>query len=208
LKQALIGTLFAFVLVCVGIIVLRHTDPDRPRPFKTPWIPLLPIWLPLLWYLPSALRNAADWGGRLEIIVVLLLALVGAGFSLVALGAKLTGRRIPEVARTEFALAGIASCIWLMRGLPTITWWRFLGWLALGLMIYSLYGCRHSRLLAKSLPLPTRVSVLALVTLLVSTGLWIYLRRANPGPWSLALPILIIFGFSFYAISAVQRRST
>ncbi len=203
-----IGTLFAFVLVCVGIIVLRYTDPDRPRPFKTPWIPLLPIWLPLIWYLPSALRNAVDWGSRLEIIVVLLLALAGAGFSVVALGAKLSGRRVPEVVRTEFALAGIASCIWLMRGLPAITWWRFLGWLALGLMIYSLYGCRHSRLLDRALPLPTRVWALALATVLVSTGLWIYLRRASPGPWSLALPILIIFGFSFYAISAVQRRTS
>jgi APA family basic amino acid/polyamine antiporter len=33
-----IGTLFAFVLVCVGVIVLRHTDPDRPRPFRVPFV--------------------------------------------------------------------------------------------------------------------------------------------------------------------------
>ncbi len=38
-----IGTLFAFVLVCVGIWVLRRNDPDRPRPFKTPLVPLVPI---------------------------------------------------------------------------------------------------------------------------------------------------------------------
>jgi APA family basic amino acid/polyamine antiporter len=38
-----IGTLFAFVLVALGIWVLRHTDPDRPRPFRTPWVPVLPI---------------------------------------------------------------------------------------------------------------------------------------------------------------------
>ena len=31
-----IGTLFAFVLVCIGVLVLRHTDPDRPRPFRLP----------------------------------------------------------------------------------------------------------------------------------------------------------------------------
>jgi len=31
-----IGTLFAFTLVCIGVIVLRHTDPDRPRPFRVP----------------------------------------------------------------------------------------------------------------------------------------------------------------------------
>jgi APA family basic amino acid/polyamine antiporter len=38
-----IGTLLAFVLVCVGIIVLRKTQPDLPRSFKTPLVPLIPI---------------------------------------------------------------------------------------------------------------------------------------------------------------------
>ncbi|OJW14993.1 amino acid permease [Mucilaginibacter sp. 44-25] len=38
-----IGTLFAFILVCVGVILLRKSDPDLPRPFKTPLVPLVPI---------------------------------------------------------------------------------------------------------------------------------------------------------------------
>ena len=38
-----IGTLFAFVIVCISIIVLRKTRPDAPRPFRTPWVPLVPI---------------------------------------------------------------------------------------------------------------------------------------------------------------------
>jgi len=38
-----IGTLFAFVLVCIGILVLRKTHPDLPRPFRTPLVPLIPI---------------------------------------------------------------------------------------------------------------------------------------------------------------------
>jgi APA family basic amino acid/polyamine antiporter len=38
-----IGTLFAFILVCVGVILLRKTNPDLPRPFKTPLVPLVPI---------------------------------------------------------------------------------------------------------------------------------------------------------------------
>ena len=38
-----IGTLFAFMLVALGIIVLRRKDPDRPRPFRTPWVPFLPL---------------------------------------------------------------------------------------------------------------------------------------------------------------------
>jgi APA family basic amino acid/polyamine antiporter len=39
-----IGTLFAFVLVAAGVVVLRRTDPNRPRPFRTPLVP----WVPLL----------------------------------------------------------------------------------------------------------------------------------------------------------------
>jgi APA family basic amino acid/polyamine antiporter len=38
-----IGTLFAFILVCLGVIVLRRTDPDRPRPFRVPLVPIVPI---------------------------------------------------------------------------------------------------------------------------------------------------------------------
>ena len=38
-----IGTLAAFVLVCLGVIVLRRTHPDLPRPFKNPFTPLLPV---------------------------------------------------------------------------------------------------------------------------------------------------------------------
>jgi APA family basic amino acid/polyamine antiporter len=38
-----IGTLFAFVLVSIGIIVMRKTQPNLPRPFKTPLVPFLPI---------------------------------------------------------------------------------------------------------------------------------------------------------------------
>lgn len=38
-----IGTLFAFSLVCIGVMILRKTDPDRYRPFRTPLVPLVPI---------------------------------------------------------------------------------------------------------------------------------------------------------------------
>ena len=38
-----IGTLFAFVLVSVGILILRKTDPDRARPFRTPLVPWVPL---------------------------------------------------------------------------------------------------------------------------------------------------------------------
>jgi basic amino acid/polyamine antiporter, APA family len=38
-----IGTLFAFVLVCAGILILRKRDPGRPRGFRTPWVPVVPV---------------------------------------------------------------------------------------------------------------------------------------------------------------------
>src|SRR5213082_3581228 len=38
-----IGTLFAFILVCIGVVILRRTDANRPRPFRVPLVPLFPI---------------------------------------------------------------------------------------------------------------------------------------------------------------------
>jgi len=38
-----IGTLLAFVIVCIAIMVLRRTNPAQARPFRTPWVPLVPI---------------------------------------------------------------------------------------------------------------------------------------------------------------------
>jgi basic amino acid/polyamine antiporter, APA family len=84
-KLVNIGTLFAFLLVSVGVIVLRRTRPDMPRPFRVPLVPLVP-------------------------------------------------------------LIGICLLIYLMTDLPAFTWWRFGVWLAIGLLIYALYGYRNSRL--------------------------------------------------------------
>ena len=84
-----IGTLFAFILVSLGVIVLRRTDPDRPRPFRTPFVPLVP-------------------------------------------------------------LLSVFMCGYLMLQLPARTWERFVIWLAIGLVIYFVYGARHSRLRSSS----------------------------------------------------------
>jgi APA family basic amino acid/polyamine antiporter len=84
-KLVNIGTLFAFLVVNVGVIVLRRTRPDMPRPFRVPLVPLLP-------------------------------------------------------------LIGSAMILYLMLDLPGFTWARFLVWLGIGLLIYVLYGYRHSRL--------------------------------------------------------------
>jgi APA family basic amino acid/polyamine antiporter len=42
-KMVNIGTLLAFVIVCISVMVLRRTNPGQPRPFRTPWVPLIPI---------------------------------------------------------------------------------------------------------------------------------------------------------------------
>ncbi|KUI19448.1 amino acid permease [Mycobacterium lehmannii] len=78
-----IGTLFAFVLVSAGVIVLRRSRPDLERGFRVPGVPWLPI-------------------------------------------------------------ASIVACVWLMLNLTALTWIRFLIWMAVGVVIYFLYGRRHS----------------------------------------------------------------
>jgi basic amino acid/polyamine antiporter, APA family len=42
-KMVNIGTLLAFVIVCIAVMVLRSTNPDQPRPFRTPFVPVVPI---------------------------------------------------------------------------------------------------------------------------------------------------------------------
>ena len=42
-KMVNIGTLLAFVIVSIAVLVLRRTNPDQPRPFRTPWVPVVPI---------------------------------------------------------------------------------------------------------------------------------------------------------------------
>jgi len=42
-ELAIFGTFTSFVIVCIGILILRKTEPDRPRPFKVPCCPWFPI---------------------------------------------------------------------------------------------------------------------------------------------------------------------
>jgi APA family basic amino acid/polyamine antiporter len=56
-----VGTLFAFVLVSIGVIVLRRTRPDLPRAFRTPlvpWVPILAV-LACLWLMINL--SALTW---------------------------------------------------------------------------------------------------------------------------------------------------
>ena len=107
-----IGTLFAFLLVCIGVMLLRRKDPARPRPFR---VPFGPYFLPLL---------------------------------------------------------GAASCIFLMYYLAADTWWRFIGWLVLGMSVYLAYGYTRSAIGIKlgrpeTTPLPLKIAALGFFALAV-----------------------------------------
>jgi len=56
-----IGTLLAFVLVCVGVIVLRYTNPDLPRKFRCPWVPVVPVTGALLCLGMMAFLDFGTW---------------------------------------------------------------------------------------------------------------------------------------------------
>jgi APA family basic amino acid/polyamine antiporter len=56
-----IGTLLAFVIVCVSIMVLRKTRPELPRPFKTPFVPLVPILGALICFIQMAALPLDTW---------------------------------------------------------------------------------------------------------------------------------------------------
>jgi APA family basic amino acid/polyamine antiporter len=67
-----IGTLFAFILVCAGVIILRKRNPDFPRAFKTPLVPLVPILGILICLMMMYSLGAENW---LRLIVWLLVGL-------------------------------------------------------------------------------------------------------------------------------------
>ncbi|HYY42310.1 MAG TPA: amino acid permease, partial [Pyrinomonadaceae bacterium] len=119
-----IGTLFAFILVCVGIPILRHKDPTRRRPFRVP---------------------------------------LGAYF---------------------FPLLGAASCFFLMYYLPPASWWRFIGWLVLGMSIYTAYGYTRSAVgqkIGRPTRTPSALKLASLGFLLTAIGLFTIPHDAGPG---------------------------
>jgi APA family basic amino acid/polyamine antiporter len=56
-----IGTLFAFVVVCAAVLIMRRTNPEAPRPFRCPWVPLVPILGMLTCLLLMLSLPAANW---------------------------------------------------------------------------------------------------------------------------------------------------
>src|SRR2546427_23478 len=68
-----IGTLLAFVIVCAGVWMLRRTDPELPRPFKTPLVPFVPIMGALISLLMMAGLPGDTW---LRLIIWLIIGMV------------------------------------------------------------------------------------------------------------------------------------
>jgi APA family basic amino acid/polyamine antiporter len=118
-----IGTLFAFILVCIGVTVLRIKDPDRPRPFRVPGG---------AWLVP---------------------------------------------------MLGSISCLYLMVYLPPASWWRFVGWLTLGMAVYFAYGYHHSVVGAEDDRAGRHgvaLKVAALGSLVTTIGLFVIPHDASP----------------------------
>jgi amino acid transporter len=135
-----IGTLFAFVLVCAGILVL-HEMPDKPASkFNVPYLSgkfivpalfLLAVLL-LLVYSPSHFASLFT----LEGLPMLLFWIV---ISIVAVLSFLRNFSLIPV-------LGLVSCFYLMAQESYTNWLRFVIWLLVGLVIYFLYSRGHSKL--------------------------------------------------------------
>ena len=153
-----IGTLFAFVLVCGGVLLI----PARPREkgkFHLPYInggyvllPLLILIIPTVYYfthyfedlLNFDFSSEADFtSGKKSFMDLATFKIAGIVFwcicfvlSVLAIIKKYS--LIP--------LLGLISCLYLLTGMTKENWLWFLAWLALGLLIYFIYGYQKSRL--------------------------------------------------------------
>jgi len=56
-----IGTLFAFVLVAIAVLILRKTQPDRPRSFRVPFVPVVPVLAVLFCVVLMASLTVENW---------------------------------------------------------------------------------------------------------------------------------------------------
>ena len=141
-----IGTLFAFVLVCGGVLLLPKEDvnDEKKKRFRIPYvnskyiIPALFItgmivfWNPIL----SLLDYNGDWHNYKDKLPYFLFILAAAIMAVLSFRKNLS--LIPVL--------GLLSCLYLMTELGYTNWLRFIIWLVIGLVIYFSYGYHKSRL--------------------------------------------------------------
>jgi amino acid transporter len=140
-----IGTLFAFVLVCGGILMLQQNPNRPPSKFRVPHvsgkyiIPVLYILsvVAITMYAPEHFRSLF----KEESIPMLVFWVVATIISLLTFTRNLS--LIPVM--------GLLSCFYLMAQESHTNWYRFIIWLCIGLSIYFLYSRKNSRL-AKQQP--------------------------------------------------------
>ncbi len=141
-----IGTLFAFVLVSAGVLFLPKIKPE-PGKFSLPYINgrwIIPILFGGLIYLFNdrvigiwEQAGSAGWGS-LNLVEYLFLTYLVIGLVLSLLTFIRQYSLIP--------IMGVLSCMYLMIEIPAVSWVWFLVWMGGGLIIYFLYGYRHSKL--------------------------------------------------------------
>jgi len=138
-----IGTLFAFVLVCGGILVLQN-QPDRPESrFKVPYINGKYI-IPVLLAASMIYIGIKVPGYYTDLIKLETLPMIG--FYVVAIIVAIYSYL------KNFSLIpvlGMLSCFYLMAQENHSNWFRFLIWLGAGLIVYFFYGYRNSKLAKK-----------------------------------------------------------
>jgi len=136
-----IGTLFAFVLVCSGVLVLPKVTKAKDQ-FKLPYISaryLIPIFVAVFIYFFRARLAAAFMNLSTESYEEILFIL----FILVSVIAAI----LSFVKRYSLIpVLGTLCCLYLMITIPAKSWLVFFGWMAVGLLVYFAYGYRHSRL--------------------------------------------------------------
>ena len=136
-----IGTLFAFVLVCGGVLYLPKIG-KRAGKFQIPYvngkfiIPLLVLLFMILFRerLINALVNIQS-ESRQEVLFILFIL---AAITIASLSFVRKYSLIP--------ILGVLCCLYLMIEIPAKSWMVFFGWMAIGLSIYLLYGKTKSKL--------------------------------------------------------------
>lgn len=140
-----IGTLFAFVLVCGGVLLLPKREEGEAVPkFKIPYVnsqfivPALFI-IGIIFFWKNFLNLfdfSSGWDVFKEKLPFFLFVILSLGITIASFLKKLS--LVPVL--------GLASCFYLMTELGFTNWMRFLIWLVIGLVIYFLYSRNHSKL--------------------------------------------------------------
>jgi amino acid transporter len=137
-----IGTLFAFVLVSGGVLMLPKIDDSQRKGFKLPYINgkfIVPVLFALMLYtfwgrLTESFGNLAG----LNLEQMLFLVFVALAFIMSLLTFLRNYSLIPVL--------GVLFCAYLLIEIPAISWIWFLCWMGIGLGIYFLYGYGNSKL--------------------------------------------------------------